>query len=186
MKQTILILSLLLTVAFPAAADPVRTQVQYLSGTGADDTVQWDFLCSDGAGSGRWSRIAVPSQWELQGFGEYTYGRYYYGHPDAEPSRETGLYRHSFRVPAAWKGREVDIVFDGVMTDALVKVNGKVAGEVHRGAFYRFSYRSTGLLRYGGTNRLEVLVKKQSDDASVNTAERRADWWLFGGIYRPV
>jgi lysophospholipase L1-like esterase len=186
MKQTIFILSLLLTVAFPAAADPVRTQVQYLSGTGADDTVQWDFLCSDGAGSGRWSRIAVPSQWELQGFGEYTYGRYYFGNPDAQPSQETGLYRHTFRVPAAWKGREVDIVFDGVMTDALVKVNGKVAGEVHRGAFYRFSYRITGLLRYGGTNRLEVLVKKQSDDASVNNAERRADWWLFGGIYRPV
>ena len=114
MKQTIFILSLLLTVAFPAAADPVRTQVQYRSGTGADDTVQWDFLCSDGAGSGRWSRIAVPSQWELQGFGEYTYGRYYFGNPDAQPSQETGLYRHTFRVPAAWKGYDAARMADAV------------------------------------------------------------------------
>lgn len=29
-------------------------------------------------------------------------------------------------------------------------------------------------------------MKKQSADKSVNAAERRADWWLFGGIYRPV
>ena len=33
---------------------------------------------------------------------------------------------------------------------------------------------------------MEVTVKKQSADKSVNAAERRADWWLFGGIYRPV
>lgn len=188
MKRLFVLCALLAWAALPAASAPAgeRTLVQYLSGTGSDDAVQWDFLCSGGANSGRWSKIEVPSQWELQGFGEYTYGRYYMTDRNAEPSQETGLYRHSFKVPSAWKGREVDIVFDGVMTDALVKVNGKVAGEVHRGAFYRFSYRITDLVRFGGTNRLEVLVKKHSDDDSVNNAERRADWWLFGGIYRPV
>jgi len=190
MRRISVILSILSVLfschsALSAPADS-RTQVIYLSGTGSDDTVTWDFYCSGGAHSGYWSKIEVPSQWELQGFGEYTYGRYYYGHPEAEPSRETGTYRHEFTVPSSWKGTEVDIVFDGVMTDALVKVNGKLAGEVHRGAFYRFSYRITDLLRYGRKNSLEVLVKKHSDDDSVNNAERRADWWLFGGIYRPV
>ncbi|MDO5576896.1 MAG: glycoside hydrolase family 2 TIM barrel-domain containing protein, partial [Fibrobacter sp.] len=29
-------------------------------------------------------------------------------------------------------------------------------------------------------------VAKESSNKSVNDAERRADWWLFGGIYRPV
>ncbi len=33
---------------------------------------------------------------------------------------------------------------------------------------------------------MEVFVKKQSGNKSVNMAERHADWWLFGGIYRPV
>lgn len=31
-----------------------------------------------------------------------------------------------------------------------------------------------------------MKVAKQSANKSVNAAERRADWWLFGGIYRPV
>lgn len=56
----------------------------------------------------------------------------------------------------------------------------------HRGGFYRFSYDITSLLKYGAANKLEVRVKKHSGNKSVNAAERKADWWLFGGIYRPV
>ena len=35
-------------------------------------------------------------------------------------------------------------------------------------------------------NLLEVTVSKESENASVNLAERRADYWNFGGIFRPV
>lgn len=72
------------------------------------------------------------------------------------------------------------------MTDAEVWVNGKSAGQIHQGAFYRFSYDITSLLKAEGENLLEVKVAKQSANKSVNAAERRADWWLYGGIYRPV
>lgn len=72
------------------------------------------------------------------------------------------------------------------MTDAEVKINDVIAGPVHQGSFYRFSYDITDRLKFGKTNLMEVTVKKQSADKSVNAAERRADWWLFGGIYRPV
>lgn len=54
-----------------------ETERQYLSGTGLGNTVTWQFRVSEGRNSGRWSKIEVPSQWELQGFGEYTYGRWY-------------------------------------------------------------------------------------------------------------
>ena len=50
-----------------------ETERQYLSGTGLGNTVTWQFRVSEGRNSGRWSKIEVPSQWELQGFGEYTY-----------------------------------------------------------------------------------------------------------------
>jgi len=163
----------------------ISTAVIYLSGHGADDAVEWDFRCSGGMNSGRWQKIDVPSCWEQQGFGEYTYGRYY-KKPGGRASDENGLYRRTFRVPSAWNGRKVEIVFEGVMTDAAVTVNGISAGEVHQGGFTAFSYDISGLLRYGKTNTLEVMVEKQSKDKSVNSAERRADWWLFGGIYRPV
>ncbi len=135
--------------------------------------------------SGKWSTIEVPSQWELQGFGEYTFGRFYLV-KGKEPSKETGLYRYTFDVPAAWKEKEVSIVFEGVMTDTEVKINNLPAGETHQGGFYRFSYPISDKLVYGGKNELEVMVRKESANASVNAAERRADWWLFGGIYRPV
>ena len=175
-----------ISIAFCALTLSAQTtQVKYISGTGADDTVQWDFKVSDGMNAGKWSKIEVPSQWETQGFGEYTYGRFYTV-PGGRASEESGDYRYSFKVPSLWKGMDVDIVFDGVMTDALVKINGKQAGEIHQGAFYRFSYRVSDLLKYGASNKLEVHVEKQSANESVNAAERRADWWLFGGIFRPV
>ncbi|WKX78353.1 hypothetical protein [Zobellia laminariae] len=53
----------------------IETQKVYLSGTGKDDMVDWDFFCSDGMNSGKWTTIGVPSCWELQGFGNYNYGK---------------------------------------------------------------------------------------------------------------
>ncbi len=72
------------------------------------------------------------------------------------------------------------------MTDARVLVNGKQAGEVHQGAFQPFAYDISKLVKYGKENKLEVFVKKFSDNMTVNQAERKADYWVFGGIYRPV
>lgn len=157
----------------------------YLSGTGVDDTRTWEFFCSEGQNSGKWKPIEVPSCWELQGFGNYTYGRFY-TIKGAKPSEETGTYRYQFKAPKWKEGERVKLFFDGVMTDAEVKINGQSAGDIHQGAFYRFSYDITGLLKPGKKNTLEVKVAKESADKSVNAAERRADWWLYGGIYRPV
>ena len=162
-----------------------KTETLYLSGKGLGNTITWNFFCSNGHKSGKWSKIEVPSQWELQGFGEYTYGRWYKT-KGAVPSMETGLYRYSFKVPAAWKGKSIRIYFDGVMTDTDVKINGMSAGDTHQGGFYRFSYDITDKIKYGAKNQLEVFVRKHSLNKSVNAAERMTDCWTFGGIYRPV
>jgi hypothetical protein len=164
-----------------------QKQIQYLSGTDTKHTVKWDFFCTAGRNSGVWSTIAVPSCWELQGFGNYNYGRDY--KTNGKNSRfydEQGQYRYQFRVPATWKGKNINIVFDGSMTDTEVKINGKLAGAIHQGAFYRFKYDITSLLYFDKPNTLEVTVSKMSADASVNNAERLADYWVFGGIFRPV
>ena len=68
-----------------------------------------------------------------------------------------GEYRHAFRVPANWRGKRVSIVIGASMTDTDVRINGRSAGPTHRGGFYQF-----------------------------NRAERQSDFWLFGGIFRPV
>src|ERR1044072_7355157 len=72
------------------------------------------------------------------------------------------------------------------MTDTEVWINGRSAGPVHQGSFYRFKYDITPLLKFDGPNLLEVTVSKESSNASVNNAERLGDYWNFGGIFRPV
>lgn len=159
-----------------------ETDIVYLSGTGAENTVTWDFKCSEGRNCEKWSTIEVPSHWEQQGFGEYNYGHV----PFEKRLKESGSYRYDFDVPESWENKIVKIVFEGVMTDARVSINGRSAGEMHQGAFYQFSYDITELLNFGKENKLEVLVDKFSADHSVNMAERQADYWVFGGIFRPV
>jgi hypothetical protein len=157
-----------------------ETEILRLSGEGKDDAVPWEFFCTAGRRSGEWTTIRVPSCWELEGFGTYNYGH------DPQKATEQGLYRLRFDVPAEWKSRKVAIVFEGAMTDTEVRVNGTPAGPVHQGGFVRFERDVTRLLRYGDRNLLEVTVSKMSADDSVNFAERCADYWIFGGIYRPV
>ncbi|MFW5822815.1 MAG: glycoside hydrolase family 2 TIM barrel-domain containing protein, partial [Tangfeifania sp.] len=166
-------------------ASSQQTQIVYLSGTDAENTVDWEFYCTDGRNSGEWSTIPVPSNWELEGFGTYNYG-HDWRNEDIKLGKEHGLYKHEFEVPREWKGKTVNIVFDGSMTDTEVKINDKLAGEIHQGAFYRFKYDISKLLKYGHTNLLEVDVAKHSSNESVNQAERQADFWIFGGIFRPV
>jgi hypothetical protein len=159
-----------------------QTEKVYLSGTGNNNTKNWEFFCTAGMNSGKWTTIPVPSCWELQGFGKYDYGFA----KDSVRGKEKGLYKYLFNVPDAWKSKIVKIVFEGAMTDTEVKINGQSAGEMHQGAFYAFKYDITPLLKLGEKNLLEVTVAKHSSNESVNAAERKADFWIFGGIFRPV
>jgi hypothetical protein len=157
-----------------------ETEKIYLSGKGFDSPVEWEFLCTKGRLSGEWTTIPVPSNWELHGFGNYNYGH------DKPKHDEEGLYRHSFVIPANWKGKNIEIVFEGSMTDTEVKINGRLAGAPFQGGFYRFSYDITSLLRFGSENVLEAKVSKVSANTTIEQAERQGDYWVFGGIYRPV
>lgn len=187
MKKVTTLLSTLALATTLAAQNLPQTERQYLSGHGCDDMVEWDFFCSDGRNSGKWTKIGVPSCWELQGFGTYQYGISFYGKAFPEGvADEKGMYKYEFEVPEKFRGQQVNLVFEASMTDTEVKVNGRKVGSKHQGAFYRFSYNVTDFLKYGKKNLLEVTVSKESENASVNLAERRADYWNFGGIFRPV
>ena len=188
--KKLLISALLLSsaVAGAYAQGSVYTQRQYLSGRGSDDMVQWDFYCTGGNNSGKWTKIGVPSCWELQGFGTYQYGMKFYGKPFPDGiADEKGKYKYEFTLPAEWANHHIDLVFEGSMTDTEVMINKRKAGSLHQGAFYRFTYDVTDRVFFGDKkNLLEVTVSKESTNKGVNLAERRADYWNFGGIFRPV
>ena len=184
MNRSILLFCASLWVSLVTCASETRTM--FLSGTGPDDAVTWDFFCTDGRNSRVWSKIAVPSCWEQQGFGTYNYGGSMQYNTGDIVGNEQGLYRRTFQVPGDWKGGVVRLVFDGSMTDTTVWINGALAGPTHQGSFYRFHYDVTELLRFGAENLIEVTVAKNSSNRSINDAERAADYWIFGGIFRPV
>lgn len=178
---------LLALIGFTHQSGAQETVIRFLSGIDKDHTINWEFFCTKGMNSGKWTAIPVPSNWELQNFGAYNYG-----HDEKEKgntkkkSDEQGLYKCRFIAEKSWTNKQVEIVFEAVMTDAEVKLNGQLVGQVHQGGFYRFQYNITNYLKPGAENLLEVTVNKISADSTVNHAEREGDFWVFGGIYRPV
>ncbi len=188
MRKTILTMLMAAgALCSPAQVGDISTHRQYLSGKGCDDMVEWDFFCTDGRNSGQWTKIGVPSCWELQGFGTYQYGMRFYGKATPEGiADEKGLYKYEFTLPSEWAGRQTFLVFEAAMTDAKVTINGRKGGS-HQGGFYRFMLDVSDRIFYGKkSNRLEVEVSKESENTQVNMAERRADYWNFGGLIRPV
>lgn len=182
---------LLLFSAFclaPCSAQNIETQRIYISGHGCDDMKQWDFMCTDGRNSGKWTKIGVPSCWELQGFGTYQYGMKFYGKPHpAGIASETGKYKYEFQLPESWEGKQILLCFEASMTDTYCEINGRKAGSKHKGGFSPFYYDVSDRVFFGKKkNRIEVTVNKESEEDAVNMAERRADYWNFGGIIRPV
>ncbi len=173
----------LLPIVLAVLAAPLfsqDTETLYLSGTDSEHTIDWEFYCSGGRQSGYWTYIPVPSNWELHGFGTYNYGH------DQPKADETGQYKHSFKLPANWKEKRIYLIFEASMTDTEAWVNKKSVGPMHQGGFYEFQYDVTDLVRFDSVNEFEVTVHKMSSDPSVNSAERDADYWVFGGIFRPV
>ncbi len=161
---------------------PIRaqdTERQFLSGQGKDDAVPWEFRPTIGGHAGSWTNLPVPSEWDA--------GRKSLPSPPSPANLDdTGYYVHEFVVPEAWAGRRILLVFEGVLTDAEVRLNGRMAGPRHQGGFGRFQYEVTSLVQCGAINRLEVGVASRSANASINAAEHAAGDIRGGGIYRLV
>ena len=189
MRRTILLVWTMVMAMAIEAQTLVETQRQYLSGHGCDDMVEWDFQCTDGRNAGKWTKIGVPSCWELQGFGTYQYGMRFYGKATPEGiADEKGLYKTEFTLPEKWEGRQIQLVFEAAFTEIHVQINGRKAGNgTYQGGFTRHTIDVSDRVFFGKKkNRLEVEVLKESTNPQVNLAERRADYWNFGGIWRPV
>ncbi len=175
LAQSLVLLAALTSFIQNSLASNLESQRHYLSGTGADDAIPWEFKLEHGRGSGDWTTIPVPSSWELQGFGNYEY---------ISVTQNRGFYRTTFDRPAGNEDQRVLLIFDGVLTQAHVKLNGRSLGDAHQGGYYRFSYDITNLLAATG-NKLEVTVQKMADDPALDKTHR-GDFWNLSGIHRPV
>ena len=161
------------SLALQAADEPNRL---YLSGKDSADPVLWNFQIDGGNRAGEQAKIPVPANWETQGFGTYTY---------RSISDEIGTYERTFTVPEAWEHDRLFIHFEGVAADTEIYINGEIAGPAFQGSFYPFEYEITHLVKpYPVENDLKVVVRKKPRDETLSG--EIGDYWVFGGIYRPV
>ncbi|MGH8853010.1 MAG: glycoside hydrolase family 2 TIM barrel-domain containing protein [Telluria sp.] len=123
-----------------------------------------------------WPTIPVPANWELQGFAEPVYGDHL--------KDGLGLYRRSFRVPAAWQGRKVFLRFEGVAFGYELWVNGKKAGASSASAFNRHTFDVTDFLlpERDADNLVAVRVATRPHGVEFDLN----DDWSLSGIYRDV
>lgn len=84
-------------------------------------------------------------------------------------------YRRQIDVLDSDRGREFVLEFDGVHRDAMVYVNGALAGQ-HAFGYSRFTVRIDPYLRFGQVNEIRVSCRSHQDSR----------WYTGAGIYRDV
>lgn len=161
------------------SADITKARTQILDG-------DWDFRFSANVDEapGEWTKIKVPSCWEMQGFGYPIYTNITYPFPVDPPfirrDNPVGYYRKSFSVPQDWDGGRVILHFGGVYSAYYVYINGVQTGYAEDSCLPS-EFDVTELLQ-DGDNTLEVKVFKWADGSYLEDA----DHWRMAGIHRSV
>lgn len=145
---------------------------------------QENFYVSDYDDSS-WDSIAVPSNWEIQGYGVPIYSSRPYPFPNNPPhipedDNPVGSYRTKFELPEDWEGRDVFLNFDGVSSAFYAWVNGQKIG-YSQGSRTPAEFDITAYLQ-GGENVLAVEVYRWCAGSYLETQ----DFWRLSGIFRDV
>ncbi len=129
-----------------------------------------------------WEKVSLPHTWNR--IGQYGLER-----TTAVNNRQgVGVYRLTFQGPAAAGARRHCLQFDGVGNIAEVWLNGQHVG-VHKGAFSRFRFDVTALLRPGADNVLVVRADNSKPAPGSSTQDvipLGGDFFIHGGLYRGV
>ncbi|SHE38915.1 beta-galactosidase [Cnuella takakiae] len=158
----------------------VYSQAQHTARKGFNDG--WKFrLDSVGAYSdpavndAGWRTLNLPHDWSIE-------GSFSKDHPAGTGGGALpggmGWYRKTFSLPAAAKGKQVFIEFDGVYTNSEVFINGHSLG-VYPNGYMSFRYELTPHLKYGGAQNV-IAVKVD------NSRQPNSRWYSGSGIYRNV
>ncbi|MEP6674430.1 MAG: glycoside hydrolase family 2 TIM barrel-domain containing protein [Ferruginibacter sp.] len=132
----------------------------------------------------RWNNMAVPSNWEMEGFGIPIYTNVTYPFPKNPPfvgdDNPAGSYRKYFTVPENWNGNEVLLHFGSITGYAVVYINGQKAG-MTKASKTPAEFNITPFLTKG-KNLLAVEVFRWHDGSYLEDQ----DFWRISGIERDV
>lgn len=133
-----------------------------------------------------WKTIPVPANVEVQGYGIPIYTNIKHPWKTATPPlipdtyNPVSAYRRNFTVPAAWKGQEIFLTFDGVNSFFYLWVNGQKLG-FSKDSRTPATFRLTPHLK-AGENQLSVEVFRWCDASYLEDQ----DFWRLSGIFRDV
>lgn len=132
-----------------------------------------------------WQSITVPSNWEMQGYGDKLFRNMkppFRVNPPyiAEEYNPTGAYRKTFTLPSSWRGQQVFLRMEKVASASFVWVNGHEVG-YNEGAQEPAEYNITRYLKLG-KNTIAVFVLKFSDGYYLESQ----DYWRLAGIFDDV
>tara|TARA_B100000700_G_scaffold112178_1_gene126242 strand:- start:4275 stop:7514 length:3240 start_codon:yes stop_codon:yes gene_type:complete len=131
-----------------------------------------------------WQTIKVPSNWELQGYGQPIYTNIVYPFPVTYPTIErensVGSYVKEFTLPDGWKDDQILLHFGGVSSAYYVWLNGKLIGYSQDSALPA-EFDITNTVKKG-KNKLAVQVFRWSDGSYLEDQ----DHWRLSGIHREV
>jgi beta-galactosidase len=131
-----------------------------------------------------WPVLAVPSNWQMHGYGKPAYTNFSYPFPIDPPhvpsDNPTGDYRLSFSLPEEWSDQPAVLRFDGIDSCGRIWLNGTELG-VTRGSRLPAEFDVTDVLKPGG-NVLAVRVHQWSSGSYLEDQDM---WWL-SGIFRDV
>ena len=132
-----------------------------------------------------WDTIAVPSNWQMHGYGTPIYSNITYPFPKNPPfiahdNNPVGSYRTTFTLPATWKGRRVILHFAGVESACYVWINGHRVG-YSQGSRTPAEFDITDYVT-AASNLLAVEVYRWCDGSYLEDQ----DFWRLSGIFRDV
>lgn len=133
----------------------------------------------------KWSNIKVPSNWEMEGYGDPLFRNVNTPFPPDPPNvpREynpTGLYRRSFSIPVSWRKKEIFLRMEKTASASFVWINGKEAG-YNEGGQEPAEYNITEYVS-PGHNTIAVMVVKYSDGYYLEDQ----DYWRLAGIFDDI
>jgi len=139
----------------------------------------WKFALGENKGAwqvgyddSKWKDIEVPHDWAIEepfiAKGDPNTGKL--------PWKNEGWYRIKIKTPQAWSGKQIYLLFDGIMAFPTVYVNGEVAGRWDYG-YNSFYLNVTRFIRFGSDNVLAIHVDTRKHDSR---------WYPGAGIYRKV
>lgn len=117
----------------------------------------------------QWNEVCLPHDWNITMPFEREAG----GSPGFLPE-SIGWYRKTFRLPAAYNGKSISVLFDGIFHQSDVYINGHHLGFRPYG-FCSIEYDLTPHLNLNSENTIAIRV---------NCSGARPRWYAGSGIYR--